>query len=361
MRVCYVLKRFPRLSQTFVLEELLELQRQGVPLAVVARGGPGGETPFRALLTRFPVEYMPPGADEQWVASRLRALGATHVHAHFAGWAAEMAARATSRAGLPYTFTAHATDIYRTGLDESALVERMSGARAVVTVTDANRRHLQRMLARHDRGARVLRIYNGVDVHRLHPVLAGRDRDLVVGVGRLVTKKGHAVLVEAIRQLRERQVAVRLTVVGDGPLRENLERQVRDSRLTETVTLLGARPHEEVLGLLSRATTFALPSTVADDGDRDALPTVVLEAMALATPVVSTTVSGIPEQVDSGRTGLLVPPDDPGALADALQRLLLDSGLRGRYTCAARALAVERFDLRRNVAALRRVFSGEAG
>jgi colanic acid/amylovoran biosynthesis glycosyltransferase len=357
MLCCYVLKRFPRLSQTFVLEELLELQRQGVELAVIARDGSGGPTVPRADLLVAPVELLPVGADGAFVAERLAALGATHVHAHFAGWAATITATAAAKAGLPYSFTAHATDIYRDGIDEVALADRIAGARAVVTVTEANRLFLENLLARHQRTGRIVRIYNGVDTARLAPVFDGREDGLVLGIGRLVPKKGHHVLIDAIRRLRDRNVAVHLQLVGEGPLQGDLEQQIASSGLEGAVSLLGARPHNEVLDLLRRCTVFALPSTIAVDGDRDALPTVITEAMALGAPVVATAVSGIPEQVDSGNTGLLVAPDNPGALADALQLLLSDNSLRRRFALAGRARAEARFDIVRSVATLRAVFA----
>ena len=358
MLCCYVLKRFPRLSQTFVLDELLELQRQGVGLAVIARDGAGGESLPRADLLDGPVELMPNGADATWVAERLGALGADHVHAHFAGWAATTAAAAAGLAGLPYTFTAHATDIYREDIDTAALADRIERARAVVTVTEANRLHLEELLAREGRHGKIVRIYNGVDMTRLSPVLDGRESAAILGIGRLVPKKGHDVLIEAVRLLRRRNVAARLEVVGEGPLRGDLEGQIAAAGLTGDIDLLGARPHDEVLNLLRRSTIFALPSTIAADGDRDALPTVITEAMALGTPVVSTAVSGIPEQVDTGRTGLLVPPDDPAALADALELLLSQPELRRRLAIAGRERAADRFDLARSVSALREVFAG---
>jgi glycosyltransferase involved in cell wall biosynthesis len=226
-----------------------------------------------------------------------------------------------------------------------------------VTVTDANRRFLEELLARQGRTGRIIRIYNGVNIARLTPALDGRADDLVLGIGRLVPKKGHDVLIEAVRLLRNRGVAVRLEVVGDGPLQAELTQQITASGLAGDVTLLGPRPHAEVLDLLRRCTVFALPSTIAMDGDRDALPTVITEAMALGAPVVSTAVSGIPEQVDSGRTGLLVEPDDPDVLAAALESLLTDAALRRRFAIAARERAEERFDLERSVAALHEVFA----
>jgi colanic acid/amylovoran biosynthesis glycosyltransferase len=368
---CYLLKRFPQLTQTFVAAELCELERQGSRLAVVARSGPsdataGDPTARTVEGLHAPVRHLSgpvaaavaadPAAGDAEIARHVIELGATHLHAHFAGWAARAAARVTAATGLGYSFTAHATDIYRDGVDQAGLVELMAGARFVVTVTEDNRRHLEGLLDAHGRSARVVRLYNGVDLTRLRAEGAERaDRapGLVLGAGRLVEKKGHDVLIEAVRRLRATGRDVRCVIVGEGPLRAQLDKQVADAGLGDVVDLIGSRDHEAVLDLLRRASVFALPSAIAADGDRDALPTVILEAMALGTPVVSTTVSGIPEMVVDGVSGLLVAPRDPAATAAALGRLLDDAPLRRSLAQAARARVEERFDLSRNVGVLR--------
>ncbi len=359
---CYLLKRFPQLTQTFVAAELCELERQGARLAVIARNGPSDASAAPIQGLRAPVRYLgdpaalhddPTAADAEITGLALE-LGATHLHSHFAGWAAGAAARVAPDAGLTYSVTAHATDIYRDGVDPAALVELMVGARFVVTVTEDNRRHLEALLAQHGRTARVVRLYNGVDLTRLHAPAesAGRDPGLVVGAGRLVAKKGHDVLIEAVRRVRATGRDVRAVIVGEGPLRAELAAQIDAAGLDGVVDLVGSRDHEGVLGLLRRASVFVLPSVIAPDGDRDALPTVILEAMALGTPVLSTTVSGIPEMVQDGVSGRLVAPGDPAATAAALERMLADESLRQHLAGNARTRVEERFDLARNVGLL---------
>lgn len=366
VQCAYVLKRFPRLSQTFVLEEVLELERQGLDLAVLAARGPGGPVPARATRVTAPVEYLPADVPEDvdaaadWFAERIRSLGVGHVHAHFAGWASQVAAIAATHVGVGFSFTAHATDIYRDSVDESALAARIEAASFVVTVSEANRAHLGGLLERHGRHGRLVRIYNGVDAGRLRPRPAPPEPATVVAVGRLVEKKGFDVLVDALSLLRDDGVEAQATLVGDGPLRQSLEARVAAAGLGDRVHLVGARSHEEVVDLLGRSVVLAMPCVVAGDGDRDGLPTVILESMALGTPVVSTRVSGVPEMVDDGRSGLLVEQRDPVALAAALKDVLTDAALRQRLATAARDVVTERFDLATNVATLRDALSGSA-
>jgi colanic acid/amylovoran biosynthesis glycosyltransferase len=373
---CYLLKRFPQLTQTFVAAELGELERQGGRTAVVALSGPSGPTAYFATRRivaglQAPVRYLPgpvaaaitadSAAAHAKITRDVVALGATHLHAHFTGWAAHAAQRVGAATGLGYSVTVHATDIYRDRVDQSDLVELLAGARFVVTVTEDNRRHLENLLDAHARTARIVSLHNGVDLTRLHVDSSHREPGLVLGVGRLVEKNGHDVLIESVRLLRRAGRDVRCVIVGEGPLRAQLERQVAYAGLGGVVQLIGSRDHQTVLDLLRRASVFALPSMTAGDGDRDALPTVILEAMALGTPVVSTTVSGIPEMVEDGKSGLLVASRDPAVFAAAMGRLVDDDVLRRRLAHGARARVEERFDLSRNVGVLHDLFRESAG
>jgi glycosyltransferase involved in cell wall biosynthesis len=345
-----VLKRFPQATQTFVLGELRELERLGTRVAVVARDGPSGGAAVAPHRLAGPVHHLPDPAGPAEVAQVVTALRPAHLHAHFAGWAAAVAARAARDARVGFSFTAHATDIYRDGLDESRLADLLAAARFVVTVTEANRL----------RRGQVLRLYNGVDLRRLALDERPRARRLVVSVGRLVEKKGHGVLIEAVRRMRRSGQEVRCVIVGEGPLAGALRKQVAAAGLADAVELVGPRDHATVLDLLRRASVVALASVVAADGDRDALPTVLLEAMALGTPVVSTTVCGIPEIVTHGDSGLLVPPGDADALAGTLGRLLADPALRARLAAGGRRRVEERFDGARNAARLAGLFAAAA-
>jgi glycosyltransferase involved in cell wall biosynthesis len=351
--VCYLLKRFPRLSQTFVLNELLELERQGVDVVIVARD-PSDESVVNERVSelRAAVHYLPFGADHDAIAATVAAQTPSHVHAHFATWGGATALAVHRRTGLPYSFTAHATDIYRAAVDGDALVERLAEAKAVVTVSEANRTHLEALLAAAGRSGNVRRIYNGIDLDVLQLDPVERQPGLVVSVGRLIEKKGFPDLVTAMAQL---DPTTRCVIAGDGPDRESLQGQIDDAGLTDRVRLVGAVSAAEALTLIAQATVFALPCVISADGDRDALPTVVLEAMALGTPAVSTDVNGVPDMLGEG-CGAVAPQHDPAALAAAIGQLLASPLRRAEIAAAARQRMTERFDIHRNVAELRGLF-----
>ena len=179
---------------------------------------------------------------------------------------------------------------------------------------------------------------------------------LIAAVGRLQPKKGFITLVEACRILHDHGTVFRCTVVGEGPERHRLEQAIAGAGLADAVTLTGEQSQPQVTALLHQARAFTLPCTTAPDGDRDGLPNAILEAMAAGVPVVATAVGGIPEAIEDGRTGLLVPPDDAGALASRMEDLLKNGELCRTLGLSGRALAREQFDLERNVEPLAELF-----
>ncbi len=358
VRVGYVLKRFPRLSQTFVLHELLELERRGVDVVVLA-GRDGGEELTHPAVARLraPVTYVGadagPAADA--VAAAVAEHGLTHLHAHFAGWAARVADAAGTAAGVPFSLTAHATDIYRADVDTTALAGLLSRAAAVVTVTDGNVGVLAAMAP----GARVVRVYNGVDVTGIAPGPRAADRTrTALAVGRFVPKKGFDDLVRALAVLRAQGADVAVTFVGDGPERGPLTTLASDLGVADLVSMPGSADGEAVAAAMRSAAVLAVPCVVTADGDRDALPTVVIEAMAHGLPVLATDVNGLPEMVEDAVSGVVVPQRSPEVLAAALARLLDDPAGRDALATAARSRAEALFDLRRNVGALADLYAG---
>jgi glycosyltransferase involved in cell wall biosynthesis len=394
-RVGYVLKRYPRISETFVASELIELERLGERLTVFAVSRP--DEPFThrfARELRADVVYLPhrpwreplrvaralrrviPSSPRGWLsaaryslwpprrkglrrllqATVLRAemerAGIDHAHAHFATAAARLANLAWRMGGPTYSVTVHAKDIYHREVRVEHLRDKLAPARFVATVSQANREHLDSVL-RLDGRLRV--VPNSVNLRRLGPArpLARQDGP-VLSVARLVEKKGLPDLVAACGLLRLRGERHRLEVVGDGPLRDQLEGA--SARLGIDARFRGALPQEQVLRLMEQAAVFCLPCVVARDGDRDGLPTSVLEAMALGVPVVTTAVSGLAEVVLHERTGLIVPERDPSALADAIVRLRSDYELRARLAAGARTHVERNFSLERSVALLRSMF-----
>jgi colanic acid/amylovoran biosynthesis glycosyltransferase len=389
----YVLKRFPRISETFVAAEILELERQGERVTVFALLRP--EEPFvhgfvdrlsarvvylphrplreplrvlralvrvwrawpRGWLRAARVALVPP-KPTSWrkllqatvLRDELERAGIDHVHAHFATAAARLASLARLMDGPTYSVTAHAKDIYF-DVDGKRLRERLGEAAFVATVSEENATYLARMLD----ARRPSVVHNSVDLRRLGaPEANGREPDVVLTVARLIEKKGVADVVAACGILARKGTPVRLEVVGDGPLRGELEAEAR--REGVQAVFRGALPNEQVLERYRRATVFCLPCVVAESGDRDGLPTSVLEAMALGLPVVTTSLNGLAEAVVHERTGLVVPGHHAGSLADALERLLTDAELRERLAREARTHVEEHFSLDRNVVLLRSLF-----
>ena len=271
-----------------------------------------------------------------------------HVHAHFVDRAALVALVAGRLLGRPYSATAHANDIYVTPV---LLPEKIADAKFVATCTRYNGEHLRRVA--NGNGQKIRCVYHGLDL-RDYPAGSAPDRDpaLILSVGQLKEKKGFPHLLEACRVLKDRGLRFECEIVGEGPMRPALAARIDELDLRSHVRLLGALPHEDVIEEYGAATVFVLPSVTAADGDRDGIPNVILEAMAMGLPVVSTRHSGIPEAVRDDRTGLLVPPGDAMMLANALARLLEDEGLRDRLGRAGRERVEERFDADANARAL---------
>lgn len=291
------------------------------------------------------------------VAERVERAGdVEHLHAHFAHGATTVTWLASILTGIPFSFTGHAKDIYQASLNPAGLLERkLRAASFVVTCTGANRDHLLRIapsatvhLVYHGLNADFRRLIDesaGLDPARDPRTAAGADRLRVVSVGRLVPKKGFDVLVDAVAVLCDQGVDVELVIAGeDGDARPDVWQQILDRGLRNAVTLIGPQRQDELLALYRGATVFALACRIVDDGDRDGIPNVLVEAMAAGLPVVSTAVSGIPELVHDGRNGLLVPPEDASALADALHLVHKDPALRAQLAAAGRGTVDERFD-----------------
>jgi glycosyltransferase involved in cell wall biosynthesis len=391
VRVAYVVKMYPRFSETFILSELLELERQGVELHVFSLKRPNdGIAHADVRRVRAPVTYLPeslPGllwAQRRTLRRRpLRLLGLLvsvlrkrhracakhvlqasaiaplllsgdfdHLHAHFASGTTSVALHASRLTGIPYSFTAHAKDIFLDSVRPSDLARKLGPARFAVTVSDYNARYLRQLA----NGTPIVRVYNGLDLQRFAPNGTPRERPpLVLAVGRLIEKKGFDVLIHACRRLAA-GVVFRCDIVGKGPLEDELSALVARLDLTRRIRLLGPLPRERLVELYPRAAVVAAPCVVGADGNRDGLPTVLIEAMAVGVPVVATPVTGIPELVEDGVTGLLVQEGDPDALAHALERLLADEALAQDLAAAARRRVEERFDLGHNVARLRQLF-----
>jgi glycosyltransferase involved in cell wall biosynthesis len=388
-------KRFPRYSETFIVNEILAHEAAGCDVEVFSLRPPT-DTHFQDTLARLraPVHYVPSEgirSAEFWqaAASASQAGGSLddlaavarhdegrdvhqglvlgralaegrfdHVHAHFASLPATVTRLAARVARTPWTFTAHAKDIFHAEVREDDLARKCREAAAVITVSDYN---VADLAGRFGLGRdRLVRVYNGLDLARV-PVgdRCGRPID-VLAVGRFVEKKGFDVLIDAVGRLSAAGRRFRCSIVGDGELDGALRARVSALGLGDHVRFPGARPQGEVLAAMRAARVFAAPCLVGADGNRDGLPTTILEAMASGAAVVATPVTGIPEVVHDGRTGRLVASGDAGALAGALGELLDRTDERDAYADAARALIEREFDSTRTAAALREVFERAA-
>jgi glycosyltransferase involved in cell wall biosynthesis len=248
-----------------------------------------------------------------------------HIHAHFAHGSTTVAWLASMMTGLPFSFTAHAKDIYCEQLNPAGLLRRkMRAASFVVTCTEANRQHLRRI----EPTVEIHLIYHGLNAEFSELLKKSSRANLsqsalrVLGVGRLVPKKGFDVFVEACGLLQRRKVKFEALIVGELDEHETILRQrIQALGLEDRVSLTGPMDQIELYNEYKRATAFCLPCRVLDNGDRDGIPNVLMEAMACGVPVITTAVSGIPEIIEHDVNGQLIPPDDPEALADALIRV----------------------------------------
>ena len=399
--VAYLLKRFPRLSETFVLNEILKLRCQGLDVQVFALMDPREKqvqpeaarlcnevtylhrpnrfVSWSRLLAGAAVQVLrrPDGflrvawalvsvhrslaslrhaVEGLWLAGDLRRRGIKHLHAHFVHSPAAVAYLAYLAGGPPFSFTAHAKDLYTT-LPRNLRI-RARAARFAVTCTRFNEQYLRDVLGPNER-VPIHVLYHGTDLDRFTPDRSGAEPGRILSVGRLVPKKGFPVLIGALAHLDREGQRFTAEVFGEGPLREELERRLNEHGLGGRVTFHGARLQQEILAAYRRAAVFALAPVVTDNGDRDGIPNVLVEAMASGVPVVATRISGIPELIIDGVDGLLVEPNDPQGLAAAIARLLRDRGLADQLAGEARHRVERLFDLTANTRSLCALFRAQ--
>ncbi|MBW1695257.1 MAG: glycosyltransferase family 4 protein [Deltaproteobacteria bacterium] len=266
-----------------------------------------------------------------------------HLHAHFAHSPASVAMFANQLAGIPFSFTAHAKDIYTSHPEH--LIEKIRLSRFIVTCTEYNKHYLE-SLSPFKTGS-IYRIYHGIDIDlfsdRNEKIQPSEPYQLLT-VARLIKKKGLPTVCRAIRILCDKNIPVRYTLIGDGEERKKILSLIKRLKIDKVTRLLGTLPHEEVLDHYRKADLFVLGCEIAPDGDRDGIPNVLLESMAMGVPVVITRESAIPEVVIHGKTGLLVPPGKPEQMAEAMAKLLTDTRLRQSIIPAAKNQVIQHFD-----------------
>lgn len=290
------------------------------------------------------------------LASRIRLLQPRLIHAHF-GTDGLLALPLAEALSVPLVTTLHGFEVSRsTGAmlrsgrlswSRYALLKRRLQRRCdlFIAVSEAIR---VKALAQGFPEERTIVHYNGIDLDRFSAPAGGREAGLVLHVGRLVEKKGTRLLLDALASVPD----AKLVIIGDGSLRQPLEQQAARLGLGERVTFLGEQPPAEVARWMTRGALLAAPSLAAADGDSEGLPTVVIEAAAASLPALVSDHSGLPEAVEDGRSGFVVPEGNRTALATRLSEMLASPDLTARMGAAARAVAEERFDIVRQAAAL---------
>lgn len=392
--VTYVLHRFPSLTETFVAGEIQNVQALGVAVRLYSLLSPRTEVVhptsaalvpqvryapeiyspslWRAqlhFLVRTPGRYLQllrnllaePASEPSfvlrrlviffkgvWVARELKGSPTQLVHTHFA-WLSGAACMIISQLlGLPFTVTAHACDIYAYESDLLALITRM--ADRVVTISDCNKEAiLEKSPGLDPRQIEV--IHCGIDMEQFQPP-GGRPTNQVfqiTTVGSLVEKKGHEYLIRACGESKAQGLSFQCVIVGEGQLQKKLQALIQELDLGDKVILVGGQTQAWVLDRLGKSDLFALACVIdKETGDRDGIPVAMMEALAMEVPVVSTPVTGIPELIRHEETGLLVPPEDPIALASAIVRLARDEPLRQKLARNGRALVERQHDIRKN-------------
>jgi glycosyltransferase involved in cell wall biosynthesis len=380
----YLFERFPSFGQTFCYREVAELARQGVTLPIFSIRKPKDmvsqdwdkqiverihhlpdegellDEVRRAAQKREITQEIIAALDEWgrrtdflrlyqavYIGLRLQRMEITHIHAHFAGMAARTAFWIQKFFGISFTFTAHANDIFAPRDFEIGLDKLVDVARVVVTETDYSKKFLQERFP--DRADRIHRLYNGLNIAAFTRADFSSVSPIIVAVGRLIDKKGFADLIQACRFLAERGRSFRCQIIGEGPLEEKLRQQIEDLNLRDLVELPGPKPQPEIRKYLAAGTVFALPSVIDPEGGMDNLPTVIMEAMATGLPVVSTVTGGIPEMVIDDETGFLVPAGDASALADAIEKLVVDPSLARHLGEKGHKRASELFSIEKNI------------
>ena len=392
MRLGYLYSRYPVLSQTFCDAEMLALERLGFELEIGSVYPPLTSLRHEHIASlRAPIHYAPPQeilrisektakTDGKWprnlverhnqkyglgvkaeqrarnalyFADYFKRRGVDHVHVHFANRAAHTAMFLKEISGIPFSVTAHGQDFMKDLGNNDLLREICAAAEFVAAETNYSRDLLRRRCP--DSATKIHRVYNGMDLTRF----PAPDREAsinqaprIISIGRLVAFKGFEYLIDACAELARWGLEFTCEIIGDGPLRGDLEARIRKLNVSDRVRPLGSLSQETVLEKLRAADIFALASVIDAQGASDVFPTVIIEAMAAARPVVSTRLAGIPESVVHGETGLLVPPEDTTALAEALGRLIKDHKLRLHYGRAGRARIEQHFQIEHTVAPL---------
>jgi glycosyltransferase involved in cell wall biosynthesis len=280
-----------------------------------------------------------------------------HLHAHFAHDPALIAYLVHRIAGIPFSFTAHARDLYQ--VPEKVLTDRIRQARAVITCCGANLQYLQQIAP--SQQSKFSLVYHGVNLKdfQVGPNPAASsvpENPIILSVGRLVEKKGFQDLLQALLIVKEKGQRFCCTIYGDGPLFQQLERWIEEHGMTDEVKLMGDRTQQELISIYQSATLFSLTPVQTEDGDRDGIPNVLVEAMAVGLPVITTAVAGIPELVENNQNGLLYQSHDVEGISSGIIELLRNAEKRRQFGSTASKKVREQFDVAQAAKKLKTLF-----
>lgn len=401
LKVAYVLLRFPSTTETFIAEEIQKNQAAGVDVRLFSLLKPNEKPIHPVSLSLLPSVRYPPGIlhpnlwlaqiyyifkapinyfkclnillkqpapvitfllkrllifwKSAWIARELENKQIQLIHSHFA-WLPAASAWVISRLiGIPFTVTTHAYDIFSIKNDLLKLTTRE--AARVITISENNKRTMLIMDEQLEPN-KIHLIHCGVDLDFFHQnagVNTGENDQLqITSVGSLIEKKGHEYLIRACNVLKAQGINFNTIIVGGGYLDQKLNDLILKLGLVNQVSLVGKKSQRWVRDRLSKSNVFVLACT--NSGDLDGIPVSMMEAMAMGVPVISTSVSGIPELVRNEETGLLVPERDPKSLAAAIIRLASDPLLRQKLVDQGRMLIEQEYDIAKNVNLLSRIF-----
>lgn len=402
--LCMVLKGYPRISETFISNEILLLESRGFNIHIISMRHPR-ETFSHASIKKIKarVDYLPSSilrhllplgyhnlvlafkkpsayfkavqkALARWMRTKKSATfkhllqagylvnkylpgeNIVHFHAHFAHSPTSVAMFSSLLSGLPFSFFAHAKDIYTS--DPRQLKEKIDMARFVVTCTEYNSRYLSGLAQ--NSPTPIYCVYHGINLDYFLPKnnhASCSQPYKILTVARMTEKKGLETIYRALALLRDRGIRFHHTLIGEGDDEDKVVKVIKALDLEKMTELCGTLPHEEVIKYYSDSDLFVLGCKIAENGDRDGIPNVMAESMAMGLPVVATNVSGIPEFLKNRITGMMVEQKDPKALANAMETILIDERLRKKVTLNAREEIVNRFDNKKLINDLAGIYS----
>jgi len=396
MKILYVVSLFPCWSETFIVREINALKKNGVDISILSLKNPieklvqtdtmslnedvvypsnsvvtffNGlkafiKKPFvnikqlyRIVLSLYKKPLSMLKSIATWwltlsVIERIKCLDVDHIHAHWATYPSTSALILSSNLDIPFSFTSHAHDIF---LEDHLLKEKLTESKFSVTISKYNKERLTKQLNL-NLESKLHVVHCGIDIedHKFLP--DNRDTKMILAVGRLDYIKGFSVLIDACKFFKSSDSNFKCNIIGSGPLESVLQQQIIDNNLENYVELVGVMPQEEIKTYLAKSNLFVLPSVVTKEGDMDGIPVALMEAMAVGIPVVSTTVSGIPELIDNHVNGLIVKPNDPLALSTAMLEIINNTELSKEFSINARSTIESEFSIYKEADKLHSLF-----